>query len=304
MLGTLLSENAPDRLQSRIHDRLAVNSRTYRTAEDGRDEIRMLIGALLVMLLIFALDLETGSEIRLHVLYVFPISVVAFKCWRWPFIVIALAASVALQSITYSVQALSIHAFVTDLMVATCASLLTVYLAVAAKTNQRLAMESAMTDPLTNLANRRAFLSALNSEIARQKRYGGDVSLAILDLDGFKGLNDAKGHQAGDEALKLFASILADTIRHTDLAARIGGDEFALLMPNTGDSDSDLLCRKLCNTVAQQMAHAGFAVTTSVGCKTFRIAPNSVSDALHQVDELMYCAKRSGKNRVLSGPAD
>lgn len=299
-MKSALDGGVSDRSERRTPCQSATNSRLYRSAEGDSQEFRMFAAALLGMLLIFALDLETGAEIRLHVLYVFPMSIIAFRCGRRWFVVAALASSVVLQTITFFVQALSTLSFITDLAVATASLILTANLATVARNQQRLAMDAAMTDALTQLSNRRAFLSLLNTEIVRQRRYRGTLSLAILDLDGFKEVNDTKGHHAGDDALKLCASVLTSNTRDTDTAARIGGDEFALLMPNTGDVDSDYLCQKLCSTIAQRMARAGFAVTASVGYKTFQFAPDSVSDALRQVDELMYCAKRSGKNRVLS----
>jgi diguanylate cyclase (GGDEF)-like protein len=162
-----------------------------------------------------------------------------------------------------------------------------------------VAVNQALTDPLTSLANRRAFMAAVDSEIARQRRYGGIFSLAVLDLDGFKALNDSRGHRAGDEGLQLVAAVLRSNTRQGDSVARIGGDEFAVLLPNTQDVDCDFLYRKLGNSVAERMAAGGFAVTASIGCKTFRQPPGSASNALQQADAIMYDAKMSGKNCVV-----
>ena len=142
-------------------------------------------------------------------------------------------------------------------------------------------------------------MEELESEIARQRRYGGIFSLAVLDLDGFKALNDSKGHPAGDEVLKLVADILRNCTRESDSVSRIGGDKFAVLMPNTQDVDCGFMIHKLCATIEKQMAAAGFAITASIGNKTFRAPPENTAQALSQADEIMYDAKRQGKNRAV-----
>jgi len=157
----------------------------------------------------------------------------------------------------------------------------------------------AATDSLTGLANRRALVAELESEITRQRRCGGVFSLAVLDLDGFKALNDSKGHASGDEALKLAADILRSCTRASDSVGRLGGDEFAVIMPNTQDVDCSLMFHELCRTIAERMGTAGFELTASIGCKTFRAPPESPSCALQLADKIMYDAKAGGKNRAV-----
>jgi two-component system, cell cycle response regulator len=91
----------------------------------------------------------------------------------------------------------------------------------------------AITETLTQLHNRRGFESTLAVEIARQRRHGGALSLAVLDLDRFKELNDRRGHEAGDQALRLLGDVLRSGTRRSDSTARIGGDEFVIVMPRT-----------------------------------------------------------------------
>lgn len=267
---------------------------------DLREWMVFLAGAV-VMAAIFILDLYTASDIRLHVLYIFPLALIALHCEKPRWTLIAFVAMLTFQVITFSTQAVSIESFVTDFSVALVAALLTVALAKTARNNHLEALNQATTDGLTNIANRRAFVAVLDAEIARQKRYGGLVSLAVVDLDGFKALNDSKGHRAGDEALKLAAEVLRSHTRKSDALGRIGGDEFALLMPNSPDADCALVCHELCRNIAERMAAAGFPITASIGCKTFATPPASASDALQQADETMYAAKAGGKNRVATG---
>ena len=153
----------------------------------------------------------------------------------------------------------------------------------------------ATTDWLTGLHNRRSFQIATDNEISRQQRYGGVFSLAMIDLDGFKLLNDSKGHQAGDTALKLVADSIKTHTRRTDVVARLGGDEFVILMPNTGSAACLRLTRQLVVVIAHHMARAGFGVTASIGSATFTEAPESATTALQRADAAMYEAKARGK---------
>ena len=264
----------------------------------GRSEAFVLIVCAVGTAVIFALDLLTGAEIRLHVLYVFPVSVVATYCARLSTAIAALFVIVILQVITFSKQAIGIPSFITDTCVALAASILITFFARTSRSRYLAAVNQGQTDPLTSLPNRRALMAKVETEMTRQKRYGGVFSLAVLDLDGFKALNDSKGHHAGDEALRLAADILRHCTRESDLVARIGGDEFVVLMLSTQDEDCKSKFQELCATIAQRMAAAGFDITASIGCKTFREPPESTSHALQLVDEVMYEAKRRGKNRA------
>ena len=117
----------------------------------------------------------------------------------------------------------------------------------------------------------------------------------MIDLDGFKLLNDAKGHQAGDTALKLVADILRTHPRRTDVVARLGGDEFVVLMPNTGSAACQRLTRQLVVVIAHRMTRAGFGVTASIGSASFTEPPESATTALQRADAAMYEAKTRGK---------
>jgi diguanylate cyclase (GGDEF)-like protein len=123
--------------------------------------------------------------------------------------------------------------------------------------------------------------------------------LACLDLDGFKQLNDTHGHAVGDEALKLATEILLNCTRETDCVGRIGGDEFAILMPNTQIVDCSSILEKLHTTIETRMSERGFAVTASIGCKNFEVAPDNAFQVLLAADKIMYEAKKRGKNCIV-----
>lgn len=263
----------------------------------ARSPVFVLLACALAAAFIFALDLTTGEEIKLHVLYVFPLAVVATYCQRLTAALVALVVTTLLQIITYSHQVVSVPSFITDIGVAAAASALVVYLARAARSRYLAALNEAQTDPLTGLPNRRAVLSRVDWELLRQKRYGGALSLALLDLDGFKTLNDTRGHHAGDEALQLVADVLRQCTRDSDAIGRIGGDEFIIVLPNMQADDCRRKSRELGETIARRMQAAGFALTASVGWKTFGAPPASTAQALRTVDDLMYQAKAQGRKQ-------
>jgi diguanylate cyclase (GGDEF)-like protein len=204
----------------------------------------------------------------------------------------------ALQVVAFSIPTVAAPSYISDIGVPFATSVLTVFLARAWRISYLTAADQAATDPLTGLANRRVFFAEVEAEITRQRRYAGVFSLAVLDLDGFKALNDSKGHRAGDEVLTLVAEVLRNRARKSDSLGRIGGDEFGVLMPNTRDVDCTAMLRDLCATIEQRTAAADCSVTASIGCKTFWSPPESSADALQQADRLMYEAKSSGRNRA------
>jgi diguanylate cyclase (GGDEF)-like protein len=156
----------------------------------------------------------------------------------------------------------------------------------------------ARTDPLTGAANARTFYEEAVAATERAQRLKQPLTLAYLDLDDFKQLNDRFGHAVGDEALKKVVQIAQQNLRGADLLARLGGDEFALLLLGEGPDGAAALLTRLQRVVAQEMAQRGWPVTLSVGAITFMRPGWDVHRMIQHVDELMYGAKRQGKGRV------
>ena len=155
----------------------------------------------------------------------------------------------------------------------------------------------AMVDMLTGLPNRTALIDALDRAIARSRRQGEGFGLLYLDLDGFKQVNDSRGHGVGDAVLCEMAATLTATLRREDMAARLGGDEFAVLLAGA-DLDVETAAVRVRSAVESAMASRGWAVTASIGATTFRTPPKDVDEALSVTDALMYGAKTAGKNRM------
>lgn len=265
--------------------------------------ILIFLGTALGALAIFAIDLAAPAEIRLHGLYVFPLAIAARYCAQLAWSIALLVLTTALQIATYFLQVVAAPSLISDVGAPFATCVLILFLARAWRVSYLSAVRQAAIDPLTGIGNRRAFLADLGAEIIRQKRYAGTFSLAMLDLDGFKALNDSKGHRAGDEALRLVADILLNRTRRSDSVGRLGGDEFGILMPDTGSECMPML-NDVCAAIARNTAAADCAVTTSIGCTTFRSPPEDPATALQQADRMMYEAKlRRKSGREPSGEA-
>jgi len=156
----------------------------------------------------------------------------------------------------------------------------------------------ARIDSLTRVSTRLAFYELANEEINRARRLNQPMTLAYLDLDCFKEINDRNGHAAGDRVLRAVAQGMQGMIRRTDMAARLGGDEFALLLPNTAADAASRLLGRILEVLTKTMQRKGWPVTFSVGAATFLSPPESVEEMIHRTDEIMYSVKRTGKNRM------
>ncbi|HET8725473.1 MAG TPA: GGDEF domain-containing protein [Anaeromyxobacteraceae bacterium] len=153
-------------------------------------------------------------------------------------------------------------------------------------------------DALTGIANLRAFQEAVEAEVARADRRPAPISLAYLDVDRFKELNDARGHAAGDALLRLVAVTFRDSVRSADVPARLGGDEFALLLPETGADACRTVVERLTSRLRQVASEAGFDVTFSMGAVTFEGPPSSAGLLIEAGDRAMYKVKHESRDGV------
>jgi diguanylate cyclase (GGDEF)-like protein len=159
-------------------------------------------------------------------------------------------------------------------------------------------------DELTGLSNRRDFLSRARMALAMSRRYRHGVGILLIDLDGFKQVNDRHGHQIGDEALVRFARVLRHELRATDTAARIGGDEFVALLPQTDLQAAAMVAERIRRAIADDDAEP--ALTVTIGCVVGNGSRPQLAQLLRAADQALYAGKRAGRNRVFiagrSGP--
>jgi two-component system cell cycle response regulator len=176
------------------------------------------------------------------------------------------------------------------------------------KTEIKLAMEKmaelSTKDELTGLHNRRYFMEFAEREISGTARYGHSLSLLMLDIDHFKRINDSHGHLAGDAVLRRTAHLLKDCIRKYDAAGRYGGEEFAVIMPNTGLNDARIICERLRTKVAETTVRYDakeIKFTVSIGLAQFDPEiDKSIIHLIKRADEGLYAAKEKGRNRVVA----
>jgi diguanylate cyclase (GGDEF)-like protein len=159
------------------------------------------------------------------------------------------------------------------------------------------------TDALTGLPNRRCFMKTLSREISRCGRYSRDLSLAMIDLDHFKQINDKYGHAAGDAVLERFATLFVEQFRNVDWVGRLGGEEFGVVFPETDLNGATLACERLIAKIRATSLQAGahqIHATASIGLTQLRSPRTTASDLLKQADQLLYEAKAKGRDRLQS----
>jgi diguanylate cyclase (GGDEF)-like protein len=249
----------------------------------------LFLGANLVV------DWFYGTAYNFTFLYIFPVAFTTWFAGRRCGVFIAAAASIA-----YSINK---ELFFDTAAVWNASGTFIVFSAIGILVRTvRIMWEKEQVlsryDYLTGLLNLRAFLESLDYEIARNKRAPAPFTLAYIDLDSFKEVNDTYGHQRGDELLKLAAKVMRTTLRTTDLASRMGGDEFAIFFPDTDIEHVRVVEDKLRREFETIMKENHWPTSFSMGIVTFNSSPSNADDAIKQADSAMYRAKNSGKNRT------
>lgn len=158
---------------------------------------------------------------------------------------------------------------------------------------------AAVTDPLTGLANRRSFEARSHSEMTRCERYGVVTSLLLLDIDHFKSINDTWGHHTGDEVLKFVAATLSKLTRDSDFAARIGGEEFVCMLPETNIEGAVVFADRIRDALRSHILEDGRLLTTSIGVSQYDMHGTTITQLLNAADTALYEAKENGRDRVV-----
>jgi diguanylate cyclase (GGDEF)-like protein len=257
--------------------------------------------AFLVILCLALGDLLTGTDVSFTLLYLAPI---AFGTWFVGLEAgVALSMVAAIASVTSDLYAREGPPLPSAVMAWNLVVQLGVYLAqvlLLAGFRARLEGEQqlARTDALTQVANRRAFIEAAELELERARRSGRPLTLAYVDCDDFKQINDTLGHAEGDALLVTVGQTLRGSTRAVDAVARLGGDEFGLLLPETDGPTAQALLLRLRDTLQQAMDDHHWPVGFSCGAATFATPAASVDEMMARADELMYQAKRSAKGSM------
>ena len=250
----------------------------------------LALGCVLVAACGYA-DYVAASDLA-PLVYLAPLSLVAWYAGWWPAVGIAVASTLAW------LLGASDPRPDWDVAVRFGAFLVVGYVVAARRRSLDREEQLARTDPLTGLANLRAFYELADAEIARARRYTHPFTAIYVDLNGFKAINERLGHTAGDGVLRAVARGIRDSVRATDLVARVGGDEFVILLPETSAAPARLVIQKLQDVLARTPLPDDAALSPSMGVATYFTPPPTVDALVQTADALMYHAKGRGEGGV------
>jgi diguanylate cyclase (GGDEF)-like protein len=246
------------------------------------------------------IDHVTGLDIHVVSLYVVPLAFAGWRLGRTGAAIASLLCTVVSLVALYTTGARYSQPYSLIVNFLTQgAAFLTVSLVVAALSEAlRKEQSHSRTDSLTGLKNRLAFIEQARVALALCKRYARPVSLAYIDLDNFKNVNDSLGHARGDALLQKCGTMIAESLRASDIAARIGGDEFVVFLPETNAENALALFQRVHNALETSAAFRAVAVTASIGVVVDETAKSDIEELLKRADAQMYQVKLGSKNRV------
>ena len=265
------------------------------------------LGAVPILVLAAALDANVGAvdylsgyEISMSLFYLGPVALAAWYGGRRPAIAIAALSCACWYAADYGAGNQYSHPAIPvwNALVRLGFFLIVGLLLTSLRDHLRIERQLARTDALTGLHTRRAFEDRLEHDLALARRHRSPVTVAYVDLDNFKAVNDTRGHAEGDRVLRSAGEVLKNAVRQTDTAARLGGDEFALVLPDTDARGAQEFIAGLARDLLAAFRAGPWNVNCSVGVVTFLEPAESAEKAVAAADALMYEVKRKGKGAV------
>jgi diguanylate cyclase (GGDEF)-like protein len=255
---------------------------------------------LVLLLLVFAIDYATGFTLRLTELYLIPLLIFTWAigrafgilmsivaCTSWAYVEALNGRYITDRSLLYWDWGIVLFGFV---------------IMVVALTELRKALDDAhfqsRKDTLTGLVNKGGFYQVVSAEIEVCRRYRRTLSIAYIDCDNFKTVNDRFGHHVGDDLLRVISKTMLRKLRSSDLPGRLGGDEFAVMLPETNAEACRMVVEMLQQRLLHEMKDHHWPVTFSIGIATFLRMPASIEDMIGQADMLMYAVKNTSKGAI------
>ena len=272
---------------------------SFKKLEKANKSTIILLGLLQILVLGF-FDYATGYELSFSVFYLLPVTFIAWYAEKRTAIVVSILSAFTWQFCNDLAGEIHSNFLISLWNTTTRIGFFIIIAILLTKLKQSYAHQKnlARTDYLTGAENSRSFYNIVQMEINRSRRYHRTFSLAYFDADNFKTINDTLGHHVGSDLLVRVVKIIKETLRSTDTIARIGGDEFAILLPETDEKQARFVIEKLQKNLLLEMQKQDWEVTFSIGVITYIDAPETVDKAIKLADELMYDVKKSGKNSV------
>ena len=273
--------------------------RIFEILEDGHPIFWTVAGIGSIGLL-GIIDTLTGNEITFSLFYMAPIVVVTWTVHQEAGLLMSVLSALTLLGAeiaagqTYSSPTI----YLWNTLIRAVFYVIVTYLVAELHKARREEQLAARTDFVSGAANARYFHELLQMEMNRIHRYPHPITVVYIDIDNFKLVNDLFGHKIGDEVLRSIATELKAQLRRTDIVARVGGDEFALLLPSTHQPEAKVVISKVQTNLRETMQQKNWPVTFSMGAVTCVSPPHSPEQLLNMADELMYQVKNSTKNDV------
>jgi diguanylate cyclase (GGDEF)-like protein len=268
-------------------------------SQRGRSRLTSALLGSTSLALIGLADYLTGPEIAFSLFY---IVVIALMAWTTADVGLSVASALLGACIWLAAEWFAGSTSTDVVMLWNAATRLVIFIGAGVlicrlRRALDLARTLARTDYVTDVLHARAFDEIAKIEVSRARRYSHALTVAYLDLDNFKSVNDRFGHSQGDDVLRTVASTLRSSLRTSDTVARLGGDEFVVMLPETGYGQAQEALTKLQQSLTEAMQQRRYPVTFSIGAAIFEVPPADVDALIKAADSAMYKAKADGKNR-------
>jgi diguanylate cyclase (GGDEF)-like protein len=245
-------------------------------------------------------DFATGNKLGFSIFYLLPIMIITYNSRMKYTIFVALFSAVVWVYVDFRSNKSYDYSFIPywNALIRLSYFVIIAYLLSRLRGALKAEKRLSRTDSSVDIFNMRYFYEVANDELERQYRHKHVFSVAYMDLDNFKNVNDVYGHVVGNRALNVIAHLIRDTLRKIDKPARFGGDEFVILFPETNQNAARAIVNRLRNNLMVSMRENNWPVTFSIGVVTFVNLPGTVEDVVKIADTCMYKVKNSGKNNI------
>ena len=261
----------------------------------------LVLVSLMLIIGLGLIDYFTGYEFSFSLFYLLPIALMVWFAGKWFGIYASIIGALTwfladvFSGNQYTISAI----FVWNTAIRFGFFLIVTLLLAELRSSLEREKKLSRTDGLTGAYSASFFIDSLQAEINRSQRYQHPFSLAYIDLDNFKSVNDQQGHAAGDTLLQTVVNHIQTNVRKTDLVTRLGGDEFAILFPETSHLVVKSALSKIEKGLNNEMRKYDWPVTFSIGVITFIESPDTSNELIKMADDLMYTVKNNGKNAIV-----